>query len=298
VKATVGIVGLGLLGHAVASRLRAAGHEVIGYDVLPERLRALEALGGKPAPSAEAVARTAEMVCTLLPSLATVETAVLGPRGVLAGAHGAQPLVQMSTISPALTERLAGAAAARGLAFLDCPVSGTSAMVARGEGLLIVGGDAAEFERWRPVLEAVLPRAVHVGRAGHATVVKLAANLLVALHTVAAAEALGLVRKAGLDPGRVLDVLTQSAGTSRMLELRGPMMVRGEFPPQMKLELFLKDLGLMVEAGGRVGAALPLTTLAQRLYEAARAAGHGGADLAAVATALESLEDREADGAR
>jgi 3-hydroxyisobutyrate dehydrogenase-like beta-hydroxyacid dehydrogenase len=198
----------------VASRLLAGGHRVVGYDVLPEKVRGLETLGGEPAASPEAVARRADLVCALLPSLATVETAVLGPEGILGGARSGQPLVQMSTISQALTERLAAETATRGVAFLDCPVSGTSGMVARGEGLLLVGGERAAFERWRPVLETVLPRAIYVGRAGHATVVKLAANLLVGLHTVAAAEALGLVRKAGLDPSQVLDVLTESAGTS------------------------------------------------------------------------------------
>jgi 3-hydroxyisobutyrate dehydrogenase-like beta-hydroxyacid dehydrogenase len=284
---TVGIVGLGLLGHAVASRLLAAGHMVIGYDVLPEKADALQALGGKTAPSAEAVARVADPVCMLLPSLAAVEAAVLGPQGILAGARPGGTVVQMSTISPALTERLAREAEARRLAFLDCPVSGTSAMVARGEGILLVGGERAVFERWRPVLEAILPRARYIGRAGQATIVKLAANLLVGLHTAAAAEALGLVRKAGLDPGPVLDVLTASAGTSRMLELRGPMIVREEFPPQMKLELFLKDLGLILDAGADAGAALPLTALARRLYAAAAAGGHGGEDLAVVARTLD-----------
>jgi 3-hydroxyisobutyrate dehydrogenase-like beta-hydroxyacid dehydrogenase len=286
-SSTVGVVGLGLLGHAVASRLLAGGHRVVGHDVLPEKVRALEALGGKAGVSAEAVAQTAEIVCTLLPSLASVEGVILGPRGVLAGARPRLVLVQMSTISPALTERLAREAAARGVEFLDCPVSGTSAMVARGDGMLFVGGEPATLERWRPVLEAVLPRVVHVGRPGQAMVVKLAANLLVGLHTMAAAEALGLVRKAGLDPSQVLDVLTRSAGNSRMLELRGPLIVRQDYPPQMKLDLFLKDLGLILEAGADAGAALPLTALARRLYEAAASAGRGGEDLAVVATALE-----------
>jgi len=292
VSATVGVVGLGLLGHAVAARLLAAGHAVVGCDVLPEKVEALVALGGKAAPSAEAVARAAEVVCTLLPSLAAVEAAILGPAGVVAGARPGQPVAQMSTISPALAERLARETRARGLAFLDCPVSGTSAMVARGEGILFVGGERAVFERWRPLLETILPRAVFIGRAGQATVVKLAANLLVGLHTVAAAEALALVRQAGLDPEPVLDVLTASAGTSRMLELRGPMMVRGEFPAQMKLDLFLKDLGLILDAAADVDVRLPLTALAQRLYAAAAAAGHGGEDLAVVTKALDAWGDR------
>jgi L-threonate 2-dehydrogenase len=117
-------------------------------------------------------------------------------------------------------------------------------------------------------------------------VVKLAANLLVGLHTAAAAEALTLVRQAGLDPGAVLDVLTASAGTSRMLELRGPMIVRQEFPAQMKLTLFMKDLSLILAAGADAGAPLPLTETARALFAAAEAAGHGGEDLAVVAAAL------------
>jgi 3-hydroxyisobutyrate dehydrogenase-like beta-hydroxyacid dehydrogenase len=284
---TVGVVGLGLLGHAVASRLRAAGHGVVGHDVLPERVAALRALGGQPAPSAAAVAEAADPICTLLPSLAAVEAAILGPAGVLAGARPGRTLVQMSTISPALTERLAREAAARGMLFLDCPVSGTSAMVARGDGILFVGGEAEVYARWRPLLETILPRALHVGRAGQAMVVKLAANLLVGLHTAAAAEALTLVRRAGLDPGAVLEILTASAGTSRMLELRGPMIVKEEYPAQMKLTLFMKDLGLILDAGAAAGAPLPLTETARALFAAAEAAGHGAEDLAVVAAALD-----------
>jgi 3-hydroxyisobutyrate dehydrogenase-like beta-hydroxyacid dehydrogenase len=287
VNVTVGVVGLGLLGHAVAARLLGAGHVVVGYDVRAERRAALAELGGTPVGSAAGAARAADVVCTLLPVLAAVEAAILGPDGVLAGAEPGQTVVQMSTISPALTARLAHEVGARGVGFLDCPVSGTSAMVARGEGLLLVGGDPTVVARCRPVLDAVLPRVVHVGAAGQATVVKLAANLLVGLHTAAAAEALTLVRRAGLDPGRVLAILAESAGASRMLELRGPMMVRGEFPPQMKLDLFLKDLGLILDAAADAGARLPLTALARDLYVAAAAAGHGGEDVAAIARTLE-----------
>src|SRR5581483_3732860 len=109
-----------------------------------------------------------------------------------------------------------------------------------------------------------------------------AANLLLGLHTLAAAEALALVRQAGLEPGPALAALAASAGTSRMLELRGPLIVRGEFPPQMTLDLFLKDLGLILDAGAEAGAPLPLTALARQLYAAAAAAGHGAEDLAVV----------------
>ena len=254
------MIGLGLLGHALASRLLASGHAVVGYDVLPERIHAFVALGGKVAESTAEVARRADAVCVVLPTLASVEDAILGAGGVLAHAGADSTVIQMSTISPALTERLARETAARGCRFLDCPVSGTSAMVARGDGLIIAGGDAVMVERWRPVLQAMLPRVVHVGPAGHATVIKLVANLLVGVHSLAAAEALTMARKAGVDLARVLEVLTAGAAGSRMLEVRGPMIAGENFPPQMKLDLFMKDLHLIQEAAQAVGAPIPSPT--------------------------------------
>jgi 3-hydroxyisobutyrate dehydrogenase-like beta-hydroxyacid dehydrogenase len=249
-------------------------------------------MGGEVAASARAVALASEAVCTLLPTLATVESAILGPDGVAAAGKPGQVVIQMSTISPALSVRLAAESRARGLAFLDCPVSGTSGVVARGEGMLFVGGERRVFERWRPLLEAVLPRAVYIGAAGQAMVLKLVANLLVGLHSAAAAEALHLARQAGLDPAVALEVLTGSAAGSRMLDIRGPLMVRGEYPAQMKLGIFMKDLHLIQEAAAAAGAALPLTDTAERLYAAAAETGHGEEDLAVVLTALAALSPR------
>jgi L-threonate 2-dehydrogenase len=283
--APVGIVGLGLLGSAVAGRLRAAGRDVLGHDVVAERQRGVEVIGGRAAPSAAAVAETADPICVVLPSLAAVEEVVLGPRGLAATARG-RTVIQMSTISPALTQQLARECAARGVGFLDCPISGTSGMVARGDGIIFVAGDRALYERWRPLLETILPRAVHVGAAGQAMVLKLVANLLVAVHSAAAAEALSMVERAGLDVSQALDLLGSSAATSRMLEVRGPLIAKRDFPAQMKLDLFMKDLHLIQEAAETLGAAVPLTDVAERLYAAAQAAGHGGEDLAVVVTAL------------
>ena len=284
---SIGMIGLGLLGHALASRLLAAGHAVVGYDVRPEQGDALARLGGKAGASVEDVAGRAEAVCVVLPTLASVEDVILGDAGVAAHARPGATVIQMSTISPALTARLAREVTAHGHGFLDCPVSGTSAMVARGDGLIIAGGEPALVERWRPLLEAMLPRVVHVGPAGHATFVKLVANLLVGVHSLAAAEALTMARRAGLDLARVLEILTSGAAGSRMLEVRGPMIAREDFPPQMKLELFMKDLHLIQEAAQSVGAPIPLTDASERLYAAALRAGHGGEDLSVVVRALE-----------
>jgi 3-hydroxyisobutyrate dehydrogenase-like beta-hydroxyacid dehydrogenase len=283
----VGLVGVGLLGHAVVSRLRAAGHEVIGHDVVAERVKALIALGGRPGGSVKGVVEAADLVCVVLPSLPAVEEVVLGPAGIAAAARRGQTVAQMSTISPALTERLAAECRARGVGFLDCPVSGTSGMVERGDGLIFVGGERPLYEQWRPVLESILPRAVFIGAAGQAMVLKLVANLLVALNSAAAAEALSMAARAGLDVRVALEILTGSAASSRMLEVRGPMIARREFPPQMKLDLFMKDLHLIQDAAAAVGAPLALTDAAEALYRQAQTAGRGGEDLAVVVTALD-----------
>jgi len=202
---------------------------------------------------------------------------------------GSATLLQMSTISPALTRRLADAAAAAGRGFLDTPMSGTSAMVERGDCTIFVGGDAARLEACRPVLAAIGRRAVHIGPAGSASLAKLATNLLVALNTAALAEALVLAEKGGLAPGALVDLLKDSAGASKMVDVRGPLMVERRFEPQMKLDLFLKDLRLMLEEGQRLGVALPLTSLTQQLCTATVAGGRGGDDLAAVITTLQRM---------
>jgi 3-hydroxyisobutyrate dehydrogenase-like beta-hydroxyacid dehydrogenase len=284
---TIGIVGLGLLGSAIAARLRAAGYSLVGYDIVSACIERLVALGGTAAKSAAEVARASDAVLAVLPSLASVESAILGADGVVAGARPGQTVLQMSTISPELTRRLDGELSARGLTFLDCPVSGTSGMVAQGNGAFYVGGDRALYERWRPMLESVLPRAFHVGAAGQAMLLKLVANLLVALNSASVAEALTMATRGGLDGALVVDVLGAGAATSQMLQVRGPLMVRGEFAAQMKLDLFMKDLHLIQGAAQACGAALPLTDVAERLYAATQAAGHGAEDLAVVITEMQ-----------
>ena len=288
---TIGIVGLGLLGHAVASRLIHAKYSVVGYDVVPEKVRALADIGGRAAQSVAEVDTLADAICFVLPSLASVEETILGLGHDVA--RPGRPVIQMSTISPALTEKLARAVTGRGRRFLDCPISGTSAQVERGDGIVLVGGDPGDFDRWRAVLESVLPRAYYVGTAGQAMLLKLIANLLVALHSAAAAEALSMARRGGLDPARALEILIASAANSKMLEVRGPSIVRGEFPAQMKLELFMKDLHLIQDAARSTGAPLPLTDVAERLYATVYEAGHGGEDLSVVVKAFEDLRSKE-----
>jgi 3-hydroxyisobutyrate dehydrogenase-like beta-hydroxyacid dehydrogenase len=206
----IGIIGVGLLGSAVASRLLAKGFQVTGYDTRRTQLTALQGQGLTPAASpADAVAGT-DAVFTILPTPDVVEQVWLAADGLLESAPGAAVLMQMSTISPPLARRLGEAAHARGRKFLDTPISGTSTMVARGECAIFVGGDPTIADTVWPAFEAIASKTVHVGPVGAATVTKLAANLLGGLNTIALAEALVLGAKAGVAPSVLLDALRQS----------------------------------------------------------------------------------------
>lgn len=285
----IGIVGVGLLGSAVASRLLQAKFEVTGYDTRPEQVTALRGAGLQPAASIAEAAREADCVFTILPSLDIVDQAYRGPGGLLETAPRSAALIQMSTISPALTRALGAAAQAKGLGFLDTPMSGTSSMVARGDCTIYVGGDRALGDRCRPVFDAIAKKTAYVGEVGLAMLAKLATNLLVGLNTAALAEALVLAAKGGLDPAVLVPILKESAAGSRMVDVRGPLMVERRFEAQMKIDLFLKDFKLMLEEGQRLGVPLPLTSLTQQLCTATSAAGHGLEDLAAMICTFELM---------
>jgi len=285
----IGIVGVGLLGSAVAARLLKGGFRVAGYDTRPEQVKALQPQGLQSAQSVADAAAGADAIFTILPSLESVEETILGPGGLVETAPRNCVLIQMSTISPELARRLGEAASAKGLGFLDAPISGTSAMVERGECAIFVGGDRARAAACQPIFDAIARKTCHVGDVGMASLAKLAANLLVALNTAALAEALLLGTKGGLAPDVLLDALRESAGASKMVEVRGPLMVSRRFDAQMKVDLFLKDFKLMLDEALRLGVPLPLTTVAQQLAAATAALGHGEEDLAAVITTLEHL---------
>jgi 3-hydroxyisobutyrate dehydrogenase-like beta-hydroxyacid dehydrogenase len=279
----------------VAEVLLKAGYPVVGCDVVPERVAALTALGGQPAASPAEVARRSGPLFVILPSLASVDEAIAGPNGILEGGGPQTIILQMSTISPALAVRMEEAAAARGVAFLDTPVSGTSSMVSRRDCVVTVGGDRAVFARALPVLEAIARRVFHVGGCGMGSTLKLVTNLVMGLNGVVLAEGLTLARRAGLDPVQTLEILSQGAANSKMLEVRGPLMVEGRFDPLMKIDLFLKDIRLMLEVGQELHVALPLTGMMQQLYTAAFAGGQAKDDLSGIIRLYEAMAGFRAD---
>jgi 3-hydroxyisobutyrate dehydrogenase-like beta-hydroxyacid dehydrogenase len=291
----IGIIGVGLLGSAVASKLLKGGFVVAAYDTRPEQVKALQAQGLIAAASIAEAAAEADAVFTILPSLESVETTILGTGGLIETAPQNCTVIQMSTVSPNLTRRLGNAVAAKTLGFLDAPMSGTSAMVERGDCAIFVAGDRSRAEACQPIFDAIARKTHYVGDAGMASLAKLATNLLVGLNTAALAEALVLGAKGGLAPGVLVEILKESAGASKMVDVRGPLMVSHRFDAQMKVDLFLKDFKLILEEGRRLEVPLPLTSVTQQLATATAVAGRGEEDLAAIVTTLERLAGLKQD---
>ena len=291
----IGIIGVGLLGRAVAARLLKRKFTVKGYDTRPKQVKALQPQGLTMARSIAEVAADADAVFTILPSLESVETTILGAGGLIETAPPRAILIQMSTISPELARRLAKAVTAKRLGFLDAPMSGTSAMVERGDCAIFVAGDRKRAEACQPIFDAIARKTFYVGDVGMASLAKLATNLLVGLNTAALAEALVLGAKGGLASAKLVEILKESAGASKMVDVRGPLMARHRFDAQMKIDLFLKDFKLMLEEGRRLEVPLPLTSVTQQLATATAAAGRGEEDLAAIVTTLERLSGLRQD---
>jgi 3-hydroxyisobutyrate dehydrogenase-like beta-hydroxyacid dehydrogenase len=285
----IGVVGVGLLGGAVSGVLLEAGHPLVVHDVVPEQVDAVVKRGARAARSAAEVARSARVVFTVLPTLESVEQAIAGPDGVLAGGTSQTVVVQMSTISPDLAVRMDEAARARGATLLDAPVSGTSAMVARRDCVITVGGDRSAFEGCRFIFEELARKVFHVGGCGMGSYVKLVTNLVMGLNGVVLAEGLTLARRAGVDPAQMLEILRHGAAASKILEVRGPLMVEGRFDAMMKVDLFLKDIRLMLEAAQSLHVPVPLAGAMQQLYTAAYAAGQAKDDLATIVRVYEAM---------
>ena len=280
---TVGMVGLGLMGTAMYGNLLPGGYQVVGYDVLPERVAALVAAGGKGAGSAAEVAGQVDLLISSLPHGGIVEEAMLGARGVAQRGRPGLAVIETSTVAPELAQRVAVGLGERGIAMLDATVSGISHMVAVRDCIFMVGGDRGVFDRCRPIWETLARRAYYVGPSGSGAMMKLVANLITGVNSVVAAEGLALGVKAGLDPAQMREILMDSAAASRMVDIRGQFMVERRYtPPVGSIEIFMKDADLMLQAGRRLGLPLPLTETMQRIFRATKADGHGKDEVASV----------------
>jgi L-threonate 2-dehydrogenase len=278
------------MGGQIAGHLLAAGYRVVGRDVEPDRAGALAALGGACAASAAEVAARADTVLVSLPSVRAFEEVMRGPDGIAEAARPGLAVIEASTLPLAVKEDARRLLEGRGAALLDCPISGTGAQLRTKDVVVYASGEAAALARVAPVLAGFSRDWIDMGAFGNGTKLKLVANLLVAIHNVAAAEALLVAERAGLDPGPALAALTAGAGTSRMLEIRGPLMLDGAYgAASMRVSTFQKDLDIIAGFARDLGCPTPLFGTAAQVHLAALAQGHGDDDTASVFAVLRLL---------
>ena len=286
-KGTVGQIGLGIMGGAFARHLLAAGYDVIGYDVAPAAVKAFTKAGGRAACSCAEVAARAPIVITSLPSPAAMEEAYFGKTGIAAGAGPGAIVIEASTMTLELKERLRRGLARRKVRMLDCPISGTGAQAAAGDIAIYASGDRRAFERSKRVLDAFARSTYYCGEFGVGSKLKFVANLLVTIHNLSTAEAMVVGEKAGLDLGLLLRVIGDGAGASRMFQVRGPMMVAGRYlPAHMKSKIYQKDIDIIRAFVRRLRCPTPLFDGSLPLYSAALRQGWGMEDTASIHAVL------------
>jgi 3-hydroxyisobutyrate dehydrogenase-like beta-hydroxyacid dehydrogenase len=284
---SVGMIGLGIMGSAMSFNLGRAGIRVVGYDVALKRRAEHARSGGVAARSPHEVARRTSIIIISLPSARALtevaaELAASAARGAI--------VIETSTLPIPVKEAARDVLAKRGVILLDCPLSGTGAQARVKDLLIYVSGDRAAYRKTIPVLQGFTSANYYVGPFGNGSKVKFVANLLVAIHNVAAAEAIVLGMKAGLDPALVLKVVAGGAGGSRMLQVRGPMMVKGDYSEAtMKNEVWQKDMTIIGDFARELDCPTPLFAASAPIYNAAMAMGLGKQDTGAVCAVLEKM---------
>lgn len=280
-KQSVGILGLGIMGSAMAANLMRAGFTVVGYDPDPACARRHRRAGGIAAGSVEEVAAAAAILISSLPSAKALE---LTSKAIT----GKKIIVETSTLPIAVKEAARKRLSAAGAALLDCPLSGTGAQARTGDLVVYASGSQAAFRKTIPVLKGFSRGHYFLGKFGNGSRMKFAANLLVAIHNVSAAEAVVLARNAGLNAALAVKVLGDGAGASRMLQVRGPMMAKRSYrDATMKVEVWQKDMKIIGAFARALRSPTPLFSATKGVYNAAMAQGHARHDTAAVCAVLE-----------
>ena len=286
-KGTVGIVGLGIMGGAFARNLTKAGWRVIGTDPSGARRREAARAGVEIAGSAAEVAAAAPTIITSLPKPQALMSVA---RDIGKAKLKGKTIVEMSTFTISDKEKTEKILRKAGHTMLDCPVSGTGSQAAAGDLVFYASGDAKAIRKLKPMFEAFGRKVYDVGAFGNGSKMKYVANLLVAIHNVASAEAMVLGMKAGLDPQMIFDLITAGAGNSRVFELRAPMMVKGNYKnATMKIDVWDKDMSVIGGYAKKIGVKTPLFDATKPVYAKAEKAGLGAQDTAAVCAVLEKL---------
>lgn len=286
-KGAVGIIGLGIMGGAFAKHLAKAGWRVIGYDLSRARCQETKRAGADIAASAAEVAKLAPVIITSLPSPRALD---LVAREIARAKLPRRVIVEMSTFTIEDKERAGRVLRNAGHVLLDTPVSGTGAQAKTKDLIFYASGDTASIRKLRPMFRDFGREVYDLGKFGNGSKMKFVANLLVAIHNVAGAEAMVLGMKSGLDPRMVYELATAGAGNSRMFQLRGPMMVKNRYDePTMKVSVWKKDMQVIGDFAKKIGVTTPLFTATGPIYEKALLSGHGEHDTAAVCAVLEAM---------
>jgi 3-hydroxyisobutyrate dehydrogenase len=289
----VGFVGLGTMGGAMAANAARGGFDVSAWNRTPGRADELEELGVQLRESPAAVARSSEVVITIVSDTPDVEAVLFGPDGVADGAAEGSLVIDMSTISPSATRAFAERLAAKGVAMLDGPVSGGSEGAKKGTLSIFIGGDAADLERARPVLQSLGTTITHVGPIGSGQAVKAVNQVILAGTYLGVAEGIVLAVKAGLDVEQTVAALSGGAAQSWVLANRSGRMLANDYPLGFKVSLHRKDLGIALAMARELGASLPVSALCEALEAGLMGQGHADDDMSAVARSIRGLSGLE-----
>ena len=290
----IGFIGLGIMGRPMAKNLMEAGYELVLQNRSTEKAEELAKEGNAtPAGSPQEVAEACDVVITMLPDSPDVEAVVAGEGGVLEGIREGALLVDMSTISPVVTEELAAKVREKGASMLDAPVSGGDVGAIEGALSIMVGGSEEDFERARPLFDVMGKVATHVGPIGAGQVVKACNQIVVALTIEAVSEALVLGSKGGVAPEKLVEALSGGLAGSAVMEAKKEKFFSHDFEPGFRIELHHKDLGIALAAGREYGVALPVTAIVDQMLEASKAKGRGDRDHSALLTLLEEAAQHE-----
>jgi 3-hydroxyisobutyrate dehydrogenase-like beta-hydroxyacid dehydrogenase len=289
-----GVVGLGMMGGEAARHALAAGYQVYGYDVTDAAMARFAGAGGQRALSPADVARRCPVALTSLPSIRAFRDVIGGPEGIAASGAAGHVVVETSTLPLSEKEWGHELLARNGITLLDCTLSGTGGQMRSKDIVVYASGDAAAVKRCLPLLETFSRKVYELGDFGNGSRMKFIANHLVTIHNVAAAESLLLAKMAGLDLGTVLEAVTDGAGTSRMLEVRGPMMIRNDFSDAtMRMDTYQKDIDTIAGFARALHCPLPLFAASAELYRAALGQGLAAQEVASVFTVLARLAGAE-----
>ncbi|HUT64417.1 MAG TPA: 2-hydroxy-3-oxopropionate reductase [Anaerolineae bacterium] len=290
---TLGFIGLGIMGKPMAKNLIKAGYKLVVLDINPDPIQELVSMGAAVADSPAAVAKVTTRIITMLPDGPDVEKVVLGKNGIIENATSETALIDMSSISPTVTKRIAEALKKKGARALDAPVSGGEPGAIAGQLAIMVGGPEDLFNEMKPVFQVVGKSAVLVGDTGAGQTTKLINQILVGIHIEAMGEAFLLATKAGVDQMKVFDAIKGGLAGSNVLNAKVPLVLTRNFKPGFKIRLHQKDLRNALEAAGALGLSLPVTEKVQEMINMLVKDGKGDDDHGGIVQALEKLNDTQ-----